>query len=79
MISTMEQVVEDIMPLLPDSFNVLGMYQEHVNQKIKSDIKSFYLQNKSILTNREILTLLSFTDTQIHTLNSYGVDTTTVA
>ena len=75
MITTMEQVVEDIMPLLPETFNVLSMYQEKANFKIKNDIKAFYLANKNSLSSREILTLLAFTDTQIHTLKEFGVDT----
>ena len=48
------------------------------NKKIKSDISTFYAANKMNITNREVLTLLSFADSQKFYLTKFGVDTTVV-
>lgn len=48
----MDQVVEDLMPILPDDFNVITMFQEKANRKIKTDIKTFYATHKESLNNR---------------------------
>jgi hypothetical protein len=78
MVHTLDQIVEDLVPLLPDEFNVMVLFQEKANRKIKSDIKTFYSQNKNTLNNRDLLTMLSFADSQKHTLAKFGVDTTVV-
>jgi hypothetical protein len=72
------QVVEDLMPLLPDDFNIIKMFQEKANIKIKNDIRTFYVTNKNNLNNRDLLTLLSFADSQLHILQKFGVDTSVV-
>ena len=66
------------MPLLPDDFNIIKMFQEKANIKIKNDIRTFYLTNKNNLNNRDLLSLLSFADSQLHILQKFGVDTTVV-
>lgn len=66
------------MPLLPDDFNIIKMFQEKANIKIKNDIRTFYVTNKNNLNNRDLLTLLSFTDSQLHILQKFGVDTSVV-
>lgn len=40
------------MPILPEDFNVITMFQEKANRKIKTDIKTFYATNKDNLNNR---------------------------
>lgn len=100
MVETLDQVVEDLMPLLPDDFNVITMFQvcllfiyiymtthmpqpllmifdiqEKANRKIKNDIKTFYMTKKEEINNRDLLTLLSFADSQTHILQKFGVDT----
>lgn len=52
MVETLDQVVEDLMPILPEDFNVITMFQEKANRKIKTDIKTFYATNKDNLNNR---------------------------
>eukprot|EP00602_Paraphysomonas_sp_CaronLab_P010362 CAMPEP_0185023544 /NCGR_PEP_ID=MMETSP1103-20130426/6202_1 /TAXON_ID=36769 /ORGANISM="Paraphysomonas bandaiensis, Strain Caron Lab Isolate" /LENGTH=1103 /DNA_ID=CAMNT_0027556179 /DNA_START=252 /DNA_END=3563 /DNA_ORIENTATION=- len=79
MVETLDQVVEDLMPLLPDDFNVITMFQEKANRKIKTDIKTFYATNKDNMNNRDLLTLLSFADSQMHTLEKFGVDTKVIS
>lgn len=78
MVQTLEQVVEDLVPLLPEDFNVITMYSAKANKKIKSDISTFYDANKANITNREVLTLLSFADSQKYHLSKFGVDTSVV-
>lgn len=78
MIETLEQVVEDLVPLLPEDFNVITMYSAKANKKIKNDISTFYAANKADITNREVLTLLSFADSQKYHLSKFGVDTSVV-
>jgi flagellin-like hook-associated protein FlgL len=78
MIETLEQVVEDLVPLLPEDFNVITMYSAKANKKIKNDISTFYAANKTDITNREVLTLLSFADSQKYHLSKFGVDTSVV-
>lgn len=78
MVETLEQVVEDLVPLLPEDFNVITMYSAKANKKIKSDISTFYAANKDNITNREVLTLLSFADSQKYHLSKFGVDTSVV-
>ena len=70
--------MKDLVPILPEDFNVITMYQMKANKKIKSDISTFYAANKANITNREVLTLLSFADSQKYYLTKFGVDTTVV-
>jgi hypothetical protein len=77
-IDTLNLVVSDLVPLLPEEFNVITMYQQKANKKIKSDISTFYAANKNNITIREVLTLLTFADSQKYYLSKFGVDTTVV-
>lgn len=70
--------MSDLVPLLPEDFNVITMYQQKANKKIKSDISTFYAANKNNITIREVLTLLTFADSQKYYLSKFGVDTTVV-
>jgi hypothetical protein len=47
------------MPILPEDFNVITMFQEKANRKIKTDIKTFYTTNKDNLNNRFVESLSS--------------------
>jgi hypothetical protein len=81
MTETLDQVVDPergLVSILPADINVITMWQEKADEKIRRDISTFYEMNKATLSNRDLLTLLVFADTQEDTLNKYGVDTSVV-
>ena len=65
MVDTLNYVIGDLIPILPQEFNVIKMFTDHANIKIKEDITSFYYPNKADIGNKDLLTLLSFADKQV--------------
>jgi len=78
MVDTLNYVVGDLVPLLPPEFNVIRMFTERANIKIREDINTFYENNRNDIGNRDLLKLLSFADRQGHVLRKFGVDTSVV-
>lgn len=52
--------------------------QERAYRKIRDDITTFYVTNKSALTGRDLLALLSFAHMQSRLLSKFNVDTTII-
>ena len=74
-VRTLDLVISDLIPILPEEFKVITMFTDEANTMIKEDIKTFYTNNKATISYRDMLTLLSFADKQKRELSKFGVDT----
>ena len=74
MTRTLDTVVEELVPKLPPTLNLLTMWKEVGEERIRTNIISFYENNKESLGNHEMMELLSFADAQETVMKEYGVD-----